>query len=232
MSTIFTITRNELIEAALGKLGVLARGQTPDTEDYTKGALALKTLIGFFKTKGLFLWKRTSLTIVPTPGISSYEIGVGKNLSTPFPVKIEDAYSSYVTGFQNIPIDIISEMEYNRLPTNTSSGMPLKMAYTPKIDSGVIKIWPTPDAIASANYRFSIVYQEAFQHPETGTDVLDFPEEWFLPIVYKLAVLLAPEWGIPLEDRNMLKAEAKEYLEAVDGFGIEDASLFFSPKRQ
>lgn len=232
MTTTYTITRNELIEAALGKLGVLAKGQVPDEEDYTKGAVGVKTLIGFLRTKGLFLWKRSKVQVPLSPGVSTYLIGQGLTVNNPYFTKVEDAYSTFITGVQNVPIDIISEMEYNRLPTNTSAGMPLKLCYTPKIDSGELKLWPVPDSSASLAYTVTVVGQQPFLFPETGTDTLDFPSEWFLAIVYKLATILAPEWGVPLEDRNMLKAEAKEYLDAVDGFGIEDASLFFSPKRQ
>lgn len=232
MSTIYSITRDELVTQAIKRLGVIAKGQTPDAEDLAEGAVSLKALISFFRTKGLFLWKRTRYTITPVANTTTYEIGVGKTVNTPYPLKVDDAFSTYSTGFVNVPIDIISEMEYNRLPTNSSSGQPLKLSYTPKKDYGEIRIWPKPDATVSANYTFTLVYQEPFNFPETGTDTLDFPEEWYLPIIYKLAVLLAPLWGIPLEDRRMLMAEAKEYLDAVDGFGVEDASMFLEPRSQ
>jgi hypothetical protein len=230
MSTIYSITRDELLTEAISKLGVLAKGQTPDSDELTKAATSLKTLIGFLRTKGLFLWKRVETTITPTALTKTYNIGVGQTVNQPYPLKMLDAFSTYASGNQNVPIDIISEMEYNRLPTGSSSGMPLKLNYQPKLDYGVIRIWPTPDSSVASNYTFTIVYQAPFDFPENGTSTLDFPEEWYLPIVYQLAVLLAPDWGIPLEDRKMLNAEAKAYMEAVDGFGTEDASLYFSPR--
>lgn len=231
MSTIYTITRDELITTAIGKLGVLARNQVPDSEDLLKGAVSLKLLIGSLRTKGLFLWKRTRYTITPTPNTTMYQIGVGKTINTPYPLKIENAFSTYASGNQNVPIDIISEMEYNVLPTNSSSGQPLKLTYQPKLDYGEIRIWPKPDATVASNYTFTVIYQAPFEFPEDGDDTLDFPSEWLLPIVYQLAVLLAPDWGIPLEDRKELHAEAKRYLEMADSFGTEDASLYFSPRK-
>jgi hypothetical protein len=60
---------------------------------------------------------------------------------------------------------------------------------------------------------------------------MDFPEEWYNALIYHLAVRLAPEWGVPLPDRQMLLQEAKMYTEDALMVGQEDASLFLQPMR-
>jgi len=230
MSTLYSITRDALCTAAIEKLGVIARGQTPDSEDLTKAALNLKFLIAKFRTKGLFLWKRVEYDFNITDAVASYDIGVGKTLNTPYPLKMLSAYSMDTARNTVIPIDILAENEYNILPATASTGQPLKITYQPKLQYGTIRLWPTPNTAAASAYRVRVVYQAPFDFPETGTDTLDFPEEWYLPLVYELAVLLAPEWGIPLEDRRELKQEAKNITEEVNSFGSEDASLFFTPR--
>jgi hypothetical protein len=60
---------------------------------------------------------------------------------------------------------------------------------------------------------------------------MDFPEEWYNAIIYNLAVRLAPEWGVPLPDRQMLLQEAKMYTEDATMTGQEDASFFIQPMR-
>ena len=50
-------------------------------------------------------------------------------------------------------------------------------------------------------------------------------------IVQDAAVRLAPEWGVPLQDRQMLLQEAKMYTEDALMGGQEDASFFITPER-
>lgn len=230
MSTLYTLTRDQLCTAAIKKLGVIAKGQSPDTSDLDEAALNLNLVLGNLRTKGLFLWKRVEYEYSLTAGTSLYNIGVGQTLNTPYPLKMLSAYSTDLNKNQVIPIDIIGENEYNILPANASSGMPLKLTYQPKLQMGVVRVWPKPDASVVSNYRVTLVYQAPFEFPEESTDTLDIPEEWYLPIVYHLALVLAPEWGIPLEDRRQLINEAKQYIEDADNFGTEDASLFIKPR--
>ena len=64
----------------------------------------------------------------------------------------------------------------------------------------------------------------------SSTDTPDFPAYWTDAIIYELAVNLSPEYGVPLMDRQQLKAEAKMYLDQAQGYGDEDTSLFIAPE--
>jgi hypothetical protein len=228
----YQITRDALITAAIGKLGVLAQGQTPTTEDLSKGAMNLNFLVAQLRAKGIPLWARKEYTMTLTT-TSSYLIGNGQTVNTPYPLKMLDAYVENIAGNNTrIPIDIIAKSEYNILPRNSSSSQPVKLAYQPFNNYGEISIWPTPDSNVATNYRITMTYQRPFEYFISSTDTMDFPEQYYLPIVYKLAVLLAPEWGIPLEDRRLLIQEAENYLKEIEDFGEEDGSIFFSPRKE
>jgi hypothetical protein len=58
-TTVFELSRDSIISAALRKLGVLAQGSSPTTEDLTNGMQALNTLVSEYQTLGMPLWKRT-----------------------------------------------------------------------------------------------------------------------------------------------------------------------------
>jgi hypothetical protein len=231
-TTTLQYTRNDLIDAAISTLGVLARGQTPTTEDYTRAATKLNMLVAKLRTQQLPLWKRTEYTLTLVASQISYTLGDGLTLDTPYPLKMLEAYSIPTSGNTRIDVEIISSSEFNILPYNTSGGQPIKLNYQPFVNYGVVKIWPTPDTSVATNYTMKLVYQAPFEYFTASTDTMDMPEEYYLPIVYNLAVLIAPEWGIPIEDRRELKKEAKEYLDAVESFGEEDASLFFQVDRR
>lgn len=231
-TTIYQLTRDELITAAIGTLGVLARGQTPDSDDISKAATKLNMLVSYLRTMQIPLWSRTETTFSLTASVSSYTIGVGQTLNYPYPLKMLEAYSIPTNGNTRIPMNIISNEEYNRLPTNTSGGQPIQLTYQPLVNTGEIKIWPVPDSSVVTNYQVKIVYQAPFDYFNSATDTMDFPEEYYLPIIYHLAVLIAPDWGIPIDDRRELKKEAKEYMDNVQSFGEEDASWFFQLDRR
>ncbi len=225
------LTRNGLIEMAVRKLGVVADGQTLSTENYTNGSAALNTLLGAFRTLGMPLWARQSYDLTLTAGTSSYNIGSSQTLNTPYPLKLLQAYRTDSNNSSKVQLEIIPDYNFNRLPTG-SSGYPIQISYTPKVNLGVIKLWPTPDATAVANTTVTIVYQRPMEYMSSSTDTFDIPEEWLEAVVYNLAVRLAPEWGVPLPDRKALKNEADEYLEMAKSFGAEDGSIFWQIDRR
>lgn len=220
----YQLTRNQIIESALRKLGVLAEGQTPSAQNYTDGAMALNTVISQLRAIGMPLWARTEHTFTPTTG--TYTIGTGMTLNVPFPVKLLQAFRTDSNA--NIPMELVAREDFNILPTS-SSGSPIKLTYQPFVNYGVVKLWPTP---ASTNTStVTLVYQRSFQYFTTSSETLDFPEEWYNAIIYNLAVRLAPEWGVPLPDRQLLIQEAKAYTEDALMTGAEDSSFYVQPMR-
>lgn len=224
--TTYQDTRNQLISSALRKLGVLATGQTPSTEDYSNGADALNMLIAEYRALGMPLWKRTQYSFTPTINVSSYNIGSGQTLNTVYPLKIMQAWRQDSTTSSKVNLTVIADTQFNILPGN-STGTPIQLAYQPKNNFGVIKLWPTPDTTGSPTIY--ITYQAPFEYFTASTETMDFPEEWYHALVYGLAVRLAPEWGVPLPDRQLLMKEEMIYLDRVLSMGQEDASFFIQP---
>lgn len=224
------LTRNQYIEAALRKLNVIAEGQTPSTESYTNGTFAFNALIGEFRTLGMPLWARTTHSFSPVASTVAYNIGSGQTLNTPYPVKMLQAYRQDSGQTTKTPVELISDYNFNMLPSS-SGGMPIQLTYQPKVNLGVIKLWPTPDATAATS-TITLIYFRPIEYVSASTDTIDFPEEWTNAVIYNLAARLAPEWGVPLPDRRELSKEADKYLERALENSNEDASFFFQPERR
>lgn len=222
----YQLTRDQLCTASLRKLGVIAQGQTPSTEDITNASMAMNMAIAELRAIGMPLWKRTSYTWTPTTG--SYTIGNGMTIDTPAPLRVYQAYRVDSGSTSKIPVAIISNVDYNYLPTSTGSP-PLKLNYDPKINWGRINLWPVPDSSNTASV--TLVYQVPFDYFDISSDTMDLPEEWYNAVVYKTAVLLAPEWGIPLQDRQLLIKEMQMYIDSAATVSQEDGSIFFMPER-
>jgi hypothetical protein len=221
----YQLTRDQIITAAIRKLGGIAEGQTPSAQNLADGQVALNGVIAQLKAIGMPLWARSEYTFTPTT--STYTIGTGYTLSTVYPVRMLQAYRT--ENSTKIGMEIVAREDFNTLPSN-STGSPIKLNYRPYINYGSISLWPTPSSTNTATV--TIVYQRPYEYFTAGTETMDFPEEWYNAVIYHTAVRLAPEWGVPLADRQMLMQEAKSYTEDALMVGQEDASFFIAPERR
>lgn len=229
-STTWQLTRNQIIEAAMRKIQALAKGQTPDAEDYANATIALNGLTAQYQTLGMPLWKRTEYALTLVSGQSSYTIGISQSINTVFPLKMNQAILRDTSSGAQIDVQILSVYDFNLLPQNSQgTGEPVNITYQPFINYGVVKVWPTPDATTAANKTLALVYQAPVEDFINSTDTPDFPKEWHNALIYGLAVLIAPEFGIPIQDRQILSKEWKEHLDVAVDYGTEDASMFFQP---
>lgn len=228
--TIIEMTTTTIVAAALRKIGAIALGQTPTAIETTNATEALNNLVGEFQTLGMPLWAEKNLVVPMVAGQSQYIIGVGLVVNSAFPLKVLQAWTVDKSGGSKQQLYPNSIDVFNRLPQNTSSsGYPSQYMYQPKINFGELNLWPTPDATTVANKTLTINYIAPFEGFSFISSTPYFPREWNNALVYGLAALLAPEYGVPLNDRGFLNKEAMEHREMALDFGLENASITFAP---
>ena len=227
--TTFELNRDQIISSALRKVGAISAGQTADSTDISDAGVALNSMLKAFQEEGMPLWAIKEYYI-PLTATRQYTIGIGKTINTPAPLKILQATLIDTTQGQNIlPMNIYTHYDYNLLTTQNSTGYPIHLMYEPLNGSGVINLWPTPDTYSIANRQVRIVYQRPFEDFVASTDTPDFPSYWTEALIYGLAWRLAPEYGLPLQDRQTLGKEAQFHLEKALSFGTEEGSFHIQP---
>lgn len=228
--TIIEMNRDSICGAALRKIGAISLGQTPNATEITNASEALNNLIAEFQTMGMPLWARLDYVVPMVSNQTSYTIGDGQVVDTPFPLKILQAWTVVSTGgsIQEMWPNAIDV--FNRLPTGGSSGIPSQYNYQPFINYGVLRVWPAPDATTVSTRALHISYMAPFEGFTAANQTPYFPREWNNALIYGLTDLLAPEYGIPPSDRILFKKEAKDHLDTALDFGLENASLTFSPR--
>lgn len=224
-TTTYTQNRNEVITGALRKLAVLASGGTPDTNQISDANAALNAMVKAFHADGMPLWKIKEYTFTVTSGTSTYTIGPSQTLNTHTPLKVIQALRTQ-SGATSIPMNIFTHYDFNLLPSQNNSGVPVNLYYEPLRTTGVISLWPTPN---DSTTTITIVYQSPFEDMTTSTDDFDFPSYWIEALIYNLAWRLSPEYGIPLNDRNQLANEAKFFKQEALSFGTEEGSMYLQP---
>jgi len=210
-----------LIEASYRKLGIPGEGNTLSTEQYTDGLEALNSVIALAQTDGMPLWKRTTSTQTPSATSQVYTLANA--------VKIAAVFLRDTDGVQ-YELQNKSLYDFLRLP-HSSQQVPVAWTWAPSIEGGTVSIWPyTSDTTTIANKTIEIIYQKEFDgFSATTTHTPDFPAYWTPALVYKTAVMLAPESGLSLEDRKALLQESAMYWKQASDYGDEDGSFYIQP---
>jgi hypothetical protein len=225
--TLWQLTRDELITAALRKIGVVEEGATPNASQLADGAEALNALLSEFQTFGMPLWKRVEYPLTMISGTETYTIGVSQTTNTPFPLKLTGADLNPAGSGTRISMTIMSRSDFDILPSD-SSGTPVNITYQPYINYGVLKVWPIPDNSTDVMY---LTYQSPVEVFTTSTETMDFPQEWHNAVIYNLASLLADEYSLPIQDRQWYEKQAEKHLNTVLSFGSEETGILIYPDR-
>jgi len=229
-STDFASSRDIIIKGALRKVGALAQGQTPTTNDVNDAAEALNTLAKAWMADGMPLWKIVTYAFPLSASVNSYRIGLSQTVNTNKPVHIIQAFIRDTSSNVDIPLRIETLYDYNRLSNKSATGRPIQLSYLPQRTFGDIFIYPTPDATIASTNQIYIRFQSPYEDFDSAADEPDFPQEWFQALIYGLAYTLAPEYGIPIQERNVLREDMLMYkAEALSG-GSEEGSMFIQPR--
>jgi len=124
------------------------------------------------------------------------------------------------------PINIITREEYNNLGGGTSASEPNQVYYDPQVGTGNMYFYPR---FYGGDKLMQISFHRPYEDFDATADNPDFPQEWYLSLWLDLAALLGGKYGVPITERQALKAEAKEWRELALSNGTEEGSFFFQP---
>lgn len=222
-NTSFELTRDQLIVRAYAKLGIPGEGNSLSAAQIADGDECLNTVVALAVTDGMPLWKRLTTTVTPSTTSQAYTL--------PNAVKVSQVVLRDVLGGSQYALQNKSLYDFNNLP-NLSVGVPVHYRFAPAIEGGVVYIWPqTSDPATVSAKLIDIVYQKEFDGFVATGNTPDFPAYWTAALVYRTAVMLAPENGVPLQDRQMLMQEASNYWSTASAYGDEDGSFYIQPDR-
>lgn len=226
-------TRDQIINAAFRKLNVITDGQAATATQQTAAQEALNNLIFTLYAIGMPVWAMTTTSFTLQEGVITYPVGLTTgtqaNLVIDAPLKVTQAWSRDNISNTDIPMNIYTQFNYNLLSTKINEGYPVHLWYQPLNQAGTLTIWPAPDNYTATNRTIYFVYQRPFQQFNSGTDTPDFPQVWIEPLIYSLCHRLAPEYGVPLSERDKLNEEATALITNALSFGTEEGAIFIQP---
>lgn len=190
----FTVNRDQIITAALRKIGAVATGETPVASEINEGSQALNLLIKEWMAEGIGIWLYDTFEMALVVDQESYSFGVGGDVTTVGrPLNVVESRYHYYTGSRDLPMMRMTRDQYFNLPVKSTGGVPTQFYYEPQIPLGYLYIWPIITATTSDTIRGTArVEVEDF---DAVANTPDFPKEWFSALMWNLALDLAPEYG-------------------------------------
>lgn len=127
-----------------------------------------------------------------------------------------------------VPMTFLEQEQFFKLVDFNQLGTPLNYSYMPKIDYGELKIWHAPD---NSRTKIRFIYEQEFDVFEVSKDIPDLPAEWIEPLEWELAYRLSANYGLDINEREWIKAQAKETLEQAKRFDQETGSFYIYPSK-
>lgn len=141
------------------------------------------------------------------------------------PLKILSARRQTVGGSE-IEMVNLENADYFRLPQKEQKGTPTSWTYVPNLDNGNFYLWNAP---VNDGFIIKMTYEQAFDVFENSKDTPDVAQEWIEPLVWELAYRLSAYCGLDLNEREWIKAQAKETLEQARTFDQETGGFQITP---
>jgi len=138
------------------------------------------------------------------------------------PMEIVEARLVQTSGYEK-PLRIISRDEYMRLSSKDSTGTANQIYYDPLLTNGKMWVW---QACGDVKEYIKFTCRIPIEDFDAAANDPDFPQEWLLALSYGLAVLVAPKFGVKL-DQTFL-ALAVSLMESAEDFDVENTSVYIT----
>jgi len=197
-------TVRQIIESAYRKISVYAAGETISADDINAGLIGFQDLLAELAGEALLVPSLVPQIITLVIDQRVYTIGEdgAPDLDAVRPDQIVSAFVR--EGGYDYPVRIIGEDGYNGIYNKSSGGTrPRFLWYNPTVPNGEINVFPPPSSADSLYVYYPMQFSDsAILTADIMIDV-GIPRNYHNPLVFLLAIDLAPEHGI---DPSMIVA--------------------------
>jgi hypothetical protein len=185
----FTLSANEVVETALGMLGVFAEEEPMEAFELNRGLRTLNMMLKAWQADMPMTWTMTEGTLTLVDGQEAYDFGAGGDFTT-LPFDVIDVRIN--RGGNDLPMCQMSRIEYQDLPNKATKGYPTQWFYDRQRDSAKLYVWPAPDATAGT---LKFTYRRVVMDMDGAANNLDLPQEWTEAVALNLARRLLVYYG-------------------------------------
>lgn len=214
------MTAGDLINGALKLIGVLAAGETADSNDAEDARLRLNDLLDLLATQRLTIYNQERSVYPLVSGTQDYTIGTGGTFNQVRPVWIDGI--GLIRNGQEYPLQPLTQGQWERTAQKSLSSIPTSYYFNDAYPLGELSFYPVPNATASVAVYWP---SSSLTSVASLATVISTPPGWALMLRTNLAKLLAPEFNRPLRDD--IAELAKSSLADVKRTNIRPEALTF-----
>jgi hypothetical protein len=200
----YTLTRTEIITAALRKLGVLEAGESASTSQLADGVQALSLLFKELNHMSACRWLIASTTLDLANATYSYGSadGLANNIHEILYVSYRDS-----TAVES-PVEIVDPIRYASITSKTAAGAITTLLFNrhETLSSQTITVCPAPATVTTEKLFYA--YEATIQVPGAASDTLDLPMGWQRYALLRLTSDLAHEYGVGVNEIGVIESKA------------------------
>jgi len=191
--------------------------------------------IGIYQDDGTMHWTtgtKSSNTItlgaVTTAAVSDNATVYFYTTKAGRPMEVIEAFLR-TDSLNDIPLNVISRKEYSELSNKTTDGSIVDIFYDPQVSTPNLFTWPET---GDPRDIVCLWVKRTIEDFDLAADNPDFPQEWYYPIAYNLAVSVGPKFGTPATNQNFMeiKEQAIVWYEKAQNYSSKpEASITFEP---
>lgn len=119
------------------------------------------------------------------------------------------------------PVTVIPKNDHLDLNDKATAATPTMLYYNPLIKIPQITLWPKPTATDVSNYTLYLHFRKFADDIDATTDDIEFPQEWYLALVWNLAEVLMIPLDLPEKRQNKITGMAKRFLNIAESTEVE-----------
>ena len=227
------MTANELISRSLKTIGVLASGETADSDSVSDSLVVLNNMVDAWATNRLTIYTVTRNVLDLSSSTQEYTIGTGGTFNIVRPVTIERAsiiLDKNAAATEKIELPVNGPLTVSKWQDiaikGTTSTYPTDFYYDKAWTAGLAKIsvWPIPDNSA---VQLVLYVPTALTQFADLTTAYTFPPGYEEALRYQLSLRLAQEFGA--EITGALATLASDSLANIKRVNISQETLSIDP---
>lgn len=225
-TTVYPISQQQIIQAALRQVISQDATSVPSPYDFANVSMALNMLIKNWVASGIPLWQVSTLTLPMVANQATYFMGPsGADSIGPRPLRVLEAEIQNSINLQSIQLWPLSREQYVELSGKAIAfGIPTQYWFQPlggeqTSPNASITMYPIPFEGITQNVLLKVL--TPIVNPVALTDIIDFPDEYLLPLKWCLAYEIANEYPVSDSRYQRISQRATTSKEEIIEWGQE-----------
>lgn len=197
----YILTRNQLIEQAYRKIGVVVQGESMTAEQLADAVIRLNLILKEWESDKVFLWREHLVSVSLVVGTDSYAAETDPAIHW-----IDRAYLR--RDNRDTALEYLSWREFQDIYDKTTEGRPTTYSFDAR--NRRIHLWPVPSEADTLRYLAITSLKDWTAEGSSG----EFPARWQRPLLYTLAADLAEDYADVNMAMTLQRQAVNSYMKA------------------